>query len=27
MDGCLVKVGLNKPISSFHFIEFTLGYA
>ena len=27
MDGRLVKVGLEKPISSFHFIEYWLGYA
>ena len=27
MDGRLVKVGLEKPISSFHFIEYPLGYA
>ena len=27
MDGRLVKVGLEKPISSFHFIEYPLGNA
>jgi hypothetical protein len=27
MDGRLVKVGLEKPISSFHFIEHHLGCA